>query len=582
MKLTIGFSTRDDADGAFFTINSLLAHHRADLETAGGYEIVVVDNSPEDSPHRADLQIDLRNLPQVRHLLMPGPPSSSLYKQRLFEAAQGDIVLCCDSHVIFEPGAIAALRDYFVQAPDSLDLVTGPCLARHGSVQGTNQMIYADEPYPIPHNAEVHEGTVWRGGAMGVWVHDPRGLDPAGAPFEIMQQGTGAFAVRRAAWPGFHPGFAGHGGNETYLMERIRERGGRVICLPALRWIHRFRHGHRKAPYPLVWEDRVRNYLLAATDLDRPDLYAGAVAHLRTKCPKTTEQFRQKIRQPTGLYQTLQKRLGTTPDEAPGQIPLALFNELRRRIRPGALTLEFGSGLSTLLFNELQAEHTAIENEPRWAARLQSQSLRETTRLIESPLDSRSEWYTWRPETTEQYDLILIDGPHGQSGNRAGCLHFLATLAAPAATILVDDTHRPLEAALSEDLAGMYGFRRQHIPLRGRAFDLLTRVADPEIYTAGPGSELEQLLKSRFKIATSRNCGCRGRIREMNYRGTEWCAANVDRIVDWLLSGAQAWQSEAAGLRRKWIELVPDFAKRAFLKSLVQDAIKQSVRDHPE
>jgi hypothetical protein len=100
----------------------------------------------------------------------------------------------------------------------------------------------------------------------GVWGNDPRGADPAAAPFEIPMQGLGVFACRRAAWPGFNPRLRGFGGEEGYIHEKFRQRGGRVLCLPFLRWVHRFARPHG-IPYPACWEERIRNYLLTFDEL---------------------------------------------------------------------------------------------------------------------------------------------------------------------------------------------------------------------------------------------------------------------------------------------------------------------------
>ena len=72
-------------------------------------------------------------------------------------------------------------------------------------------------------------------------------------------QGLGLFACRREAWPGFNPRFRGFGGEEGYLHEKVRRNGGRVLCLPALGWTHRFARP-LGPPYRPTWEDRVRNY----------------------------------------------------------------------------------------------------------------------------------------------------------------------------------------------------------------------------------------------------------------------------------------------------------------------------------
>ena len=111
-----------------------------------------------------------------------------------------------------------------------------------------------------------HFKSTWSKGMFGQWDVDDRGLNPLGAPFEVPQQGLGVFACRREAWPGLNPRFRGFGGEEGYLHHKFRRLGGRTLCLPWLRWIHRF---DRPAgtPYPNRVEDRLRNYLIGCDEM---------------------------------------------------------------------------------------------------------------------------------------------------------------------------------------------------------------------------------------------------------------------------------------------------------------------------
>jgi hypothetical protein len=70
-------------------------------------------------------------------------------------------------------------------------------------------------------------------------------------------------------WPGFNPLFRGFGGEEGYIHEKFRQAGGRTLCLPFLRWLHRFQRP-LGVPYSNRWEDRVRNYLIGRRELGLP------------------------------------------------------------------------------------------------------------------------------------------------------------------------------------------------------------------------------------------------------------------------------------------------------------------------
>lgn len=241
-SLCVGLATYDDYDGAWFTIQAICLYQR---EVLRDVSFVVVDNHPEGPAADA-----LRSLgdfvPGYRYVPFDGFAGTSV-RDLVFREARSEIVCCVDSHVLLFPGALAALQEWFAQRPDSRDLLQGP-IAWDDLCHGTSHM----EP-------------VWRAGMFGVWAAD--GMPGVSTePFEIPLQGLGLFACRRAAWPGINPRFRGFGGEEGYLHEKVRRGGGRVLCHPALRWLHRF--GRPAGPrYANVWEDRIRNYILGWSEI---------------------------------------------------------------------------------------------------------------------------------------------------------------------------------------------------------------------------------------------------------------------------------------------------------------------------
>jgi hypothetical protein len=72
--------------------------------------------------------------------------------------------------------------------------------------------------------------------------------------------------MARAHWPGINPRFMGFGGEEGYVHALVRRQGGRTLCLPDLRWHHRFPRP-RGVPYRLNHHDRINNYLAAWREL---------------------------------------------------------------------------------------------------------------------------------------------------------------------------------------------------------------------------------------------------------------------------------------------------------------------------
>jgi hypothetical protein len=107
----------------------------------------------------------------------------------------------------------------------------------------------------------THFDLVWRSQMWGIWATDNRGKNPDGEPFEIPAQGLGLFACRKDSWLGFNPHFRGFGGEEGYIHEKYRLAGKKTLCLPFLRWLHRFGRPNGIA-YPLTAENKVRNYFI--------------------------------------------------------------------------------------------------------------------------------------------------------------------------------------------------------------------------------------------------------------------------------------------------------------------------------
>jgi len=242
-KITIGMATYDDYDGVYFTLHAIRLYHPEILDDA---EFVVIDNNP-DGRCGAALK-DLGNWITNYRYVAKGEISGTAVRDWIFREARGEIVLCIDCHILIVNGALKRLVEYFDRHPGSKDLLQGPLL------------------YDDLKNISTHFKPEWRGGMYGTWETSPDGLDPEQPAFDIPMQGLGLFACRREAWPGFNPAFRGFGGEEGYIHEKIRQHGGRTLCLPFLRWMHRFNRP-MGLPYNNIWEDRVRNYFIGLREL---------------------------------------------------------------------------------------------------------------------------------------------------------------------------------------------------------------------------------------------------------------------------------------------------------------------------
>ena len=237
-QLTVGMATYDDFNGVYFTLQALRLYQ--DLEDV---ELLVVDNYGCEDTRRF-----VEGWTGGRYILDRGVQGTAAPRDLVFREAKGEVVLCCDSHVLFPPGVIARLKQFHRDHPECDDLLQGPLLYDDGQALST------------------HLDPVWREEFYGTWATDPRGVDPNGEPFEIPMQGLAAFACRRSAWLGFNPQFRGFGGEEGYIHEKFRQAGRRTLCLPWFRWMHRFGRP-AGVPYRLTVEDKFRNYVIGHAEL---------------------------------------------------------------------------------------------------------------------------------------------------------------------------------------------------------------------------------------------------------------------------------------------------------------------------
>ena len=254
-RLTIGMATFDDYDGAYFSVQALRMYHPEVVDQA---EILMIDNNPRgaSAPYLKSLE---KYADHFRYIPEPDRVGTAV-RDRIFSEASGTYVLCMDSHVLLQPGALSGLLNYFEANPESSDLIQGPIV------------------WDNLRETSSHWVAEWKKGMLGTWANDPVADDPTAPAFEIPMQGLGVFACRRSAWPGFNADFRGFGGEEGYIHEKFRARGDRVICLPALRWLHRFNRP-TGINYPINWPDRIRNYLIGRRELGLPE--DDVIRHMR-------------------------------------------------------------------------------------------------------------------------------------------------------------------------------------------------------------------------------------------------------------------------------------------------------------
>jgi len=311
-KLTIGMAHFDDYHGVYFTIQSIRLHHP---EVIKDIEFVVIDNSPN-SPHGKQVRQFVESNAIIGtagafYVPLVDPKGTSVSRDAIFAHASGDFVLVNDCHILYPSGSLKRLMDFYEQNPDTDNIYSGPLIydslaqvTTHFNDQWRGEMwgtwgsawtdIYETEyfstiqnprdlPRVLPISLEMNAKSISSCGGIDIpenipWAGHESVLEKAGfkkagkndddKPFEIPGQGLGSFTCRRESWLGFNKYSRGFGGEELYIHEKYRQAGRKAICLPFLKWLHRFGRPEG-AKYPLTRYGKVRNYVLEFNELGR-------------------------------------------------------------------------------------------------------------------------------------------------------------------------------------------------------------------------------------------------------------------------------------------------------------------------
>tara|TARA_R100000805_G_C3612155_1_gene112921 strand:+ start:47 stop:880 length:834 start_codon:yes stop_codon:yes gene_type:complete len=239
-KLTVGICVYDDYDGAYFTLQSIRFHNRDIIDRL---EFVIINNNPKSEKGKALHTLTDWIKEPVTYVEVTEYTSPFL-KGKVFELANTDYVLVMDCHVLLATGCLKKLLNFYDKGLDKGNLLSGP-------------LVYDDFE-----NISTHfDLSKWGSHMWGSWALDPRGLDPSNKPFEIDAMGMGLFSCRKDSWLGFNPKFRGFGGEEGYIHKKYKMNGKKTLCLPFMRWLHRFERPDG-VPYRNDLKDRFRNYMI--------------------------------------------------------------------------------------------------------------------------------------------------------------------------------------------------------------------------------------------------------------------------------------------------------------------------------
>jgi len=261
-KLTIGLATFDDFDGLYFTIQSIRLNNPDLLDRI---EWIVIDNNPFGA-HGQCIRDFIKWVKEPLQYLPYTNKQSTTVRNKIFDLSETEYTMSVDSHVLFEPNSIKKLIEYFDEDKDQGNLLQGPIL------------------YDDFENYSTHFTNEWSSGMWGCWGTDERGSSADNDPFPITNQGLGVFACRTSEWLRFNKDFVGFGGEEGYIHEKYIQAGKTTMCLPFLRWLHRFQRPVTPT-YPNNLKTRFENYVIGFKELDL-DL-TECITHYKTHLTTT-------------------------------------------------------------------------------------------------------------------------------------------------------------------------------------------------------------------------------------------------------------------------------------------------------
>lgn len=583
IKLTIGMPMFHDFHGAIFSLQSLRLN-----ENLSNVELLVIDNDPTypgspliKSALEGPLRNDCANARYIPYTEVIGPANA---KNKVFEYAEGEYVLCIDSHILFRPGTIAKLLRYYKKNPDTKNLINGPLL------------------YDDLRNTSTHFDDVWRGEMWGIWgtawitadgqtftAVDNNGtlkccelafgmqeLDilPKNIPFQgypevlksmgcrklgeldsdefiIPGNGCGLMSCRKDAWLGFNPNFAGFGGEEMYIHEKFRQAGHEAICVGFLKWWHRFGRPEG-VQFPLTRAAKVRNYILGHNELGIP--LDRVYEHFVTNGLMGPNEWKSilldnnvkdgevRMATPNTIYEALMSAPGDIEKHMPKLKELAekcsSVTEFSHRVKSlGA----FASASNRPKIVSYNLEGNAVE------ANVLKELLPDTLFLDKKPSSEI--------ESIEDTDLLFIDSTHTYDYVSNELKKFAKNVKKYIVfhdTVLFgqrgEDGKDGLWRVITEFLkANRDWFIAWHTD---EQYGLTVLSCLPEekpekplrcwIPQFGPGTEMKAILSS-IGVNPSPACDCNARARQMDAWGVKGCKEHRDEIIKFIEDGQQRW-----------------------------------------
>jgi len=284
--LTVGMAVHTDYDGLWATLTTTRLFQKKWVD-----QLLVIDNTKR--PAEAQLNFELcnkmmRDTPGMNVRYIHSKQDGTARPRNLvFQESASDYTLCVDSHVILHPGACEAIHEYIETFPDNKDLLHGP-------------LCYDDTEQVLATHMEPQWGTDVMLGTWHTTFQEDKWL-------EIPAHGMGLFGMRTKDWVGFNDNFRNFGGEEVYTHAKVRQRGGRCVCIKGLKWQHRFTHIRGKGFESPAWR-MMANYIIGRVELGLR--WDDVLIHFRDHKGQSEDDIEEALAAARKVYPDLPK-----PDE---------------------------------------------------------------------------------------------------------------------------------------------------------------------------------------------------------------------------------------------------------------------------
>lgn len=612
-------------------------------------------NSPDGPPW---------NLGGYRYIPFEEHSGTATPRNLIFREARGKFVMVMDCHVLLPPESLKAAFRWIENNPDSKDILSGPmlydglltsssrfdpvwrdrmygtwgcdwvctCGERYGVHESNpdkpveQRTVLFHHPYPNnyfgskPGEYYTTDGLRWCSNCASSlpsvpWFRHEIALRKAGmipiheldsdVPHETWANGLGLFMARRQGWPEFSSKFRGFGGEEGYIHEKVRRAGGKSLCLPSLRWLHRFQRPVG-VQYPHTQWNQMRNYVIGHTELGWDlapikEAFRGSMSDADLEY--SWEALTENPSNPPALPQGGPHKRPVTFSPVVGQSPAgieAAFEALKKIPHDFRTQEDVLKGLASesKVVVELGGRRSSssvclLAGQPQ-TLRIIDPNPEGVDRLRELQGQTTIEHIPMRSEEVQPIpcDLLLIDTNHtGEQLKKE--LDLYRDL---ADRIILHDTtlhltqgenNKPGFLEVLKELVGGNGgwFVLIHVYENYglTVFSRLQRerpakkvhVWPPEY---GPGTELMEMIKS-LGITEKPGCDCKAKARQMDIWGWEECERRRDTIVGWIEEGSARWgwvDKVKAGWRSLFSGFFIKIVGTNYYANLVDEAIRRA------